>query len=316
MTVSYTANTTAQTPDLTTLKRIFARPSVNSTPNDPEFKARTAIGAQLFRERLLSRNQSMSCATCHDPKRAFTDGRPRARGNDGSPLDRNTPTLYDVRYGNSFFWDGRAATLEEQARVPLEHVRELNLPLADAVTRLAAQKYYRRTFDRAFSMRPSITSETVLQSLATYERSLNAPRTRFDRWVSGTSKALSKLETAGFRIFSGKGRCIACHGGWRFTDDKLHDTGLPSADLGRGTVPGSNAAPHTFKTPSLRQLTQTAPYMHDGSLPTLEAVVDHYNGTRIQRPSLASELKNALGLTPNERRALVAFLKTLSFSSR
>ncbi|NOU05089.1 MAG: c-type cytochrome [Hyphomicrobiaceae bacterium] len=316
MTVSYTPDTTAQTPDLATLKRIFARPTLTSPASDPDAKARLALGARLFRDRLLSRNQSMSCATCHNPNRAFTDGRPRARGNDGTPLDRNTPTLYDVRYGNSFFWDGRASTLEDQARVPLEHPRELNLPLTDAVTRLAAQKYYRRTFDRAFSMRPSITSETVLQSLATYERSLNSPNTRFDSWVSGTTTALSKSEATGFRIFSGKGRCIACHGGWRFTDDKFHDTGLPSTDLGRGAIPGSNAAPHTFKTPSLRQLTQTAPYMHDGSLPTLEAVVDHYNGTRIQRPSLASELKNALGLTPNERRALVAFLKTLSFSSR
>lgn len=284
-----------------------ARPDPGRTPSPAE-----ALGRRLFAEKRLSADGNTACATCHDPGRGFTDGRRRARGIGGIALQRNTPTLWNVGFGKSWFWDGRAASLEAQARVPIEHPEEMASTLADAVSRIAADAGYRAAFASAFPARPEVDADNMIAAVVAYERSLVSPPTRFDRWIDGDATALGPREVAGFRLFAGKGRCIACHGGWRFTDDRFHDTGLRSADPGRGALPGAAAAPHTFKTPSLRELAATAPYMHDGSLASLDAVVAHYAGKRLQRASLADELRRAIALSPRERRDLVAFLLTLS----
>jgi cytochrome c peroxidase len=152
----------------------------------------------------------------------------------------------------------------------------------------------------------------VVAALASYVRSLVSPPTRFDAWAEGDAQALRAGELRGFRLFTGKAGCVLCHVGWRFTDDRFHDIGLPSSDAGRGAVPGGTPGLMAFKTPGLRELTHTAPYMHDGSLPTLDTVVRHYSGGFVARPSLAPHLNRELKLTARERVDLVAFLRTLS----
>ena len=151
-----------------------------------------------------------------------------------------------------------------------------------------------------------------MDALAAYERSLVSPMTRFDSWVAGNDDALDKQELRGFEIFVGKGGCVSCHGGWRFTDNGFHDIGMPGVDLGRGAIAGPMQGLPQFKTPSLREATHTAPYMHDGSLATLLDVVAHYAGGHVKRPSLAPTMVTDLALDPEERTALVAFLKSLS----
>ncbi len=167
-------------------------------------------------------------------------------------------------------------------------------------------------FARAFPDHPAISERNVLEALAAYERTLVSGETRFDRWVKGDDSALSEQEMRGFGIFVGKGGCVSCHGGWRFTDDNFHDVGLKSDDPGRSAVPGGAPGLPLFKTPSLREAEHTAPYMHDGSLATLADVVDHYTGGLVKRPSLATNLVRDLRLTDDEKQSLIAFLHTLS----
>ena len=143
-------------------------------------------------------------------------------------------------------------------------------------------------------------------------RSLVSPPTRFDAWIGGDAGALSAAEVRGFTLFTGKAGCVLCHAGWRFTDDRFHDIGLPGKDPGRGAVPGGTPGLAAFKTPSLRELKRTAPYMHDGSLPTLAAVLAHYTGGFVRRPSLAPTMNLKLKLGAQERADLIAFLHTLS----
>lgn len=304
------------------LKAVFRRPSGSPPGLAPgeAGRAQVALGRRLFFDKRLSVDATMSCATCHDPARGFSDGRAKARGRDGTTLQRNTPTLWNLAWAKSLFWDGRSGTLEEQARVPLEHPNELSLGVDGAVARLSAIPAYRSAFARAFPQpaprttgRASpVTADRLLAAIAAYERSLVSPRTRFDRWIDGDARALTPAEIEGFRLFAGKARCLACHGGWRFTDERFHDIGLHSPDPGRGGVPGFSGDQRRFKTPSLRELTRTAPYMHDGSLPDLDAVVRHYAGALDRRASLADELKRETPLTDAERARLVAFLSTLS----
>lgn len=313
-------------PPIEALKAVFRRPSGPPPGLAPGDAGRTqvALGRRLFFDKRLSVDGTMSCATCHDPARGFSDGRAKARGRDGATLQRNTPSIWNLAWAKSLFWDGRSGTLEEQARVPLEHPNELALGVDGAVARLSAVPAYRSAFARAFphpapgtpTGASPVTAERLLGAIAAYERSLISPRTRFDRWIEGDDRALTPAEIEGFRLFAGKARCLACHGGWRFTDERFHDIGLQSSDPGRGGVPGFAGDQRRFKTPSLRGLAPTAPYMHDGSLPDLDAVVRHYAGALDRRPSLADELKREIVLTAAERASLVAFLGTLSSPGR
>lgn len=292
-------------------RAIFARP--DPAPVTPAEAARIALGYDLFRDVRLSGSGRAACASCHDPDRAFTDGRPVAVGPSGAVLTRNAPALYDLAWATSFFWDGRAQSLAEQARFPILAPDELAGDFPTITRRLSADPDMRARFGAAFPGTDGVSEDAVLAALAAYERSLISPRTRFDLWVEGDDAALTDQEQQGFAIFTGKGGCVSCHGGWRFTDDSFHDIGLPRGDdIGRGAVvPGRNGLPQ-FKTPSLREAAHTAPYMHDGSLATLHDVVDHYAGGLVPRPSLAPNLVRELRLSEAEKTALVAFLKTLS----
>ena len=297
-------------------RSFFARPSDSPSPagNVPN-AAKLSLGYDLFRDPRLSGREERTCASCHDPSRAFSNGEARGIALDGSPLKRNVPALYGLAWGQAFYWDGRAPSLEAQAHFPITAANEMGGDFSVIVKRLAADEAMRTRFAAAFPDEPQVSETTILKAIAAYERSLLPPKTRFDLWVEGNDGAIGDLEKQGFSIFVGKGGCVACHGGWRLTDDAFHDIGLPGDDPGRGAIDGGVPGLAQFKTPSLRESLHTAPYMHDGSLATLDAVVDHYSGGLIKRPSLAVNVQRDLRLSEPEKRALVAFLKTLASTS-
>jgi cytochrome c peroxidase len=280
-------------------RAIFERPGTIPAPTvNPLTPVKIALGKQLFFDKRLSGDGTRACASCHQPALAFTDGRVRARGLSGRPLARNTPAIWNLAWAPRLHWDGSFASLEAQARAPIEHTDELNGNLRAVVAQLNSDTEMRVDFAAAFPSAPRATPINLLRALASYTRTRISPQTRFDHWIGGDRSALTMNEYAGFRLFVGKAGCLACHGGWRLTNDKLHDIGLP-------------ATTRAFKTPSLRLVSRTAPYMHDGSLPTLASVVRHYTNRIQDRPSLAPQLRQRAHLSSEERALLVAFLRTL-----
>ena len=298
---------------LAALKGKFARPTFVPNPAaNPPTAAKVALGQRLFEDKELSATGTIACSSCHDPKLAFTDGESTGRGVTGRPLVRHTPTLWNVAWSPLLFWDGRAASLEEQVRFPVEHPDEMGATLDDAVARLSRHASYVAAFAQAFPERPQITPDTIAMALAAYERTLVSPPTRFDKWIAGDAAALTRSEVNGFVIFTGKARCSSCHAGFAFSDHGFYDIGLPSEDPGRGAIIGLAAATYAFKAPTLRELAWTAPYMHDGSLGTLDDVVRVYEMGGVARPTRAKDLPPVIRLTDQERADLVAFLETLS----
>jgi cytochrome c peroxidase len=303
-----------QPPDpLLALKAKFARPAFVPNPSgNPPTAAKVALGQRLFEDPELSSTGTIACRSCHDPKLAFTDGEPTGKGVTGKPLVRHTPTLWNLAWSPLLFWDGRAASLEEQIRFPVEHPDEMGSTLENGVARLSRHDSYTQAFAQAFPQDPRITSDNIAKALAAYERTLVSPPTRFDKWIAGEAAALTPSEVNGFAIFTGKARCISCHSGFAFTDYGFYDIGLPSEDPGRGPIVGLPVATHAFKAPTLRELAWTAPYMHDGSLGTLDDVVRIYEMGGISRPTRAKDLPDIINLTDQERTDLVAFLESLS----
>lgn len=294
------------------LKAGYARPAGVPFPaGNPYTPEKAALGERLFHEPALSRGGGLACAGCHDPALGFADGQPLGRGEPGLPLARHTPTLWNLAWAPALFWDGHAASLEAQAKGPIENPIEMNLPAAEAAARLAAREDYRRAFAEAFPEAPRVDEANLLAALATYERTRVSPETRFDRWIAGDREALDPAEIRGFLLFNGKAGCARCHEGWAFTDHAFHDIGLFGDDRGRGAAIGLPAAEHAFKTPGLRELGRTAPYMHDGRFATLDAVLAHYEHGIVERLTLSRDLKR-IGLTPEERADLLAFLMALT----
>ena len=308
------APATADGPDAeASLRQLFRRPStLPATPDKQLAPEKVALGAVLFSDQRLSGGGRHSCASCHQPELAFTDGRRQPRTLTGTRMKRNAPTLWNLAWSRLFFWDGRASSLEEQVRMPIEARDEMAGNWEVILNHLNADPATSARFVNAFPGQSVITDVLVVQALAAYVRSLVSPRTRFDAWIEGDVSALSPAELSGFRLFTGKAGCMLCHVGWRFTDDKFHDIGLPGKDPGRSAVPGGTPGRTAFKTPTLRELSSTAPYMHDGSMPSLEAVLRHYSGGFVRRPTLAPNMRRDLRLSPRERIDLIAFLLTLS----
>ncbi len=295
------------------LKATFARPTFVPRPTGSiPTSAMVALGRSVFRDKALSSTGTVACASCHDPTLSFTDGERTGKGITGRLLARHTPTLWNVAFSPLLFWDGRAASLEDQVRFPVEHPDEMGDTLDNATVRFSAREDYRGAFAKAFPDEPGITSRTIARALAAYERTLVSPPTRFDRWIGGDAGALTPDEVRGFALFTGRGRCSTCHVGFALTDYNFYDIGLPGSDKGRGKEIGLPAADYAFKTPTLRELAWTAPYMHDGSLATLENVVRHYEKGGVPRPTRSRDLPRDLKLTPRERADLVAFLQSLS----
>jgi cytochrome c peroxidase len=298
--------------DLAALRQKFRRPDAIPFPaSNPYTTEKRALGERLFYDKSLSADGSVACASCHDRTKGFSDGRATAIGVPRRALARHTPTLWNLAWAGPVFWDGRARSLEEQVAGPIIAPDEMAQPMAPLVARLAADRDYAGAFAKAFPRDPRVSEDNLKKAIATYERTLVSPRTRFDRWVAGDDKALSPQETEGLKLFAGKAGCANCHTGWAFTDYAFYDVGLASEDRGRGAVLRIEKAEHGFKTPSLREVGRRAPYMHDGSLSTLSAVVTHYAAGIVDRPTLPPDLRR-IALTPGESEALIAFLATLS----
>jgi cytochrome c peroxidase len=302
-----------QAPDLAAVKAAFRRPAAIPFPADNPFsETKRALGETLFHDKGLSVDGSTACATCHIQDKAFSDGRERGKGVSGQRLGRHTPSLWNLAWTHLLFWDGRARDLEQQVFGPLESPDEMAQPKDPLIARLAADPQYQAEFARAFPENRKVSADNLAKAIATYERTLVSPPTRFDRWVEGDESALTAQEIDGFKLFTGKAGCANCHTGYALTDGNFYDVGLPDADRGRGAVLHLAAADHAFKTPSLRELKRSMPYMHDGSLATLDDVLMHYEHGIAERKTVAPDLVRPLTLTAAERAALLAFLGTLS----
>lgn len=293
------------------LKEQYQRPERIPFPEDnPYSDAKAELGKMLFFDPRLSSSNLISCASCHNPSFGWEDAQPLGSGNKMDRLGRHTPTILNLAWGELFFWDGRAESLEEQALGPIEAGAEMAQPLDELVEELSGVEGYKAAFEKAFPG-SGITKQNIARAIATYERTVVSNLSPFDRWVRGDESAINTKAKRGFEVFNGKARCASCHSGWNFTDDSFHDIGLTSTDPGAAEVTGAKALLHAFKTPGLRNIVERAPYMHDGSIRTLEEVVDHYDNGFVKRESLSSEIQ-ALALSDSEKEDLVEFLRTLS----
>ena len=287
---------------------------------NPSTPAKTALGERLFFDPILSRDGSVSCATCHVPTEAFAQrGRATSTGVDGAAGRRNAPSLLNVAFAKTLFHDGRAASLEDQAWLPILALDEMgNTSEGEVIERLNASTEYVEEFKTAFGVELP-TKATVAQALASYQRTLLSGNSAFDSWNWGESAALRDAAHEGYKLFAGQALCWQCHplnssDAVLLTDHRFHDTGVSHlntqagkpGDLGRFEVTGVSTDRMKFRTPSLRHVALTAPYMHDGSLATLKEVVQFYN-----RAQGKGELQ-ALNLDDEQVNALVAFLEALT----
>jgi cytochrome c peroxidase len=285
-----------------------------AVPDDnPLTEARVQLGRKLFFDPILSADRTVACASCHQPAHGFAGSEARPRGVRGQRTARKAPTLFNRAYGTSFFWDGREATLEAQALRPIEDPAEMGSKLADVVQRLQANEDYKDRFTSAFA--DGVTAANLGRALASFERVLLRGDSAVDRFRrKGEHTALTPAERHGLWLYESKGRCWNCHGGSNFTDERFHNTGVSwgkePSDLGRAVVTRRDEDRGKFKTPTLRGVALTAPYMHDGRLATLEDVVEFYNRGGGANPNL-DPLMRPLELTKEEVADLVAFLKAL-----
>jgi len=281
--------------------------------DNPLTPAKIALGRKLFFDPILSRDGSLSCASCHLPEHAFSGTTPVAVGIDGLKGRRNAPTLQNRVYGRTQFWDGRATTLEEQALQPIENPRELGTTVDAALQRLKADADYARSFSEVF--KEGVTSRNLARAIASFERSLLSGDSRVDRFRAGDFSALSDSERQGLWLFESRGQCWRCHSGRNFSDEAFRNTGVSwggdPVDLGRFEVTGKDGDRGKFKTPTLRNVSLTAPYMHDGSLDSLKEVVEFYNRGGGGNARL-DPLMKPLELSQADIENLTAFLKALA----
>lgn len=291
----------------------------------PLRKEVVSLGRELFFSPRLSRDGSMSCAGCHRPNHGFAATDSLAVGIAGRKGNRHAPTLLNVALGRSFFWDGRARTLEEQSLKPIRNPLEMDHQIDDLLRDLREDAGMIEKFDIAFGSDTtapgeSITSENLATALATFQRTLLSGNSAIDRFRSGDYKALNAQQRQGLWLFESRGGCWRCHSGANFTDENFHNTGIgygrSERDPGRFAVSKHKRNRFAFKTPTLRDVAITSPYMHDGGMNTLRNVIEFYNvGGATDDPDL-DPLMTPLGLSEEEIEQLVAFLKALSSESQ
>lgn len=311
------------TPYRFTMSRTFPMPDL---PRDnPLIEERVSLGEKLFHEKSLSRDGTISCATCHQADAAFTDRLAVSKGIEGKTGDRNAMPLFNLAWKREFFWDGRAASLRQQVLMPIQDHHEMDESLDRVCEKLSASPDYPALFQAAYRS-PGITAEKISLALEQFLLTLSARDSRFDRAMAGKA-SLTDDEKRGFELFMTEyeprtgqygADCFHCHGGALFSDHQFHNNGLSGDDRGRAKVTGSAADEHKFSTPSLRNIALTAPYMHDGRFATLEEVVEHYSSgvhrSETLDPNLAKHPEKGLNLSTADKAALVAFLKTLTES--
>jgi cytochrome c peroxidase len=282
-----------------------------------DIKTKAALGKKLFSEKILSKDSSISCASCHKPQFAFADTIAFSVGIEGKLTKRNTPSVLNMKNRPYYFWDGRASTLEDQSLMPIQNPDEMGLPIVEAVKRLNQSKEYRQLFQKIFGQKPD--AKNLATAFSAYEKTLETVDSKFDDW-SNSIKNLSASEERGRELFVGdKAKCFDCHRMEDFTTDDFKNIGLFNGkdlnDAGLFNITNNESDKGKFKTPGLRNVAVTAPYMHNGMFKTLEEVVEYYNNPQkfvTNSVNIDDALKTPLGLTEKEKKDLVSFLKTLT----
>ena len=280
-------------------------------PKDNKLTAeKIELGKQLFFDKRLSKDNTIACASCHDPQKGWSNGEPFATGIDKQQGGRNAPTILNAAYQYFQFWDGRAVQLEGQALGPIQNPIEMGMSLEELEKKLAGIEGYNKQFQSVFNSKP--TSENVAKAIASFERTILSGDAPYDRFKAGDKSALSESAQRGMKVFFNKANCSACHVGGTLSDRAFHNIGVgyksEDPDLGRFTVTELEGDKGSFRTPTLREIAKTAPYMHDGSLKTLDEVVDYYNKGGHANPQLDEEMFE-LKLSDGQKKDLVTFLK-------
>lgn len=327
--------------DAIDLTDILYEPSLFEVPDLPDFLPLVSpsdnaltlegidLGRHLFYDPILSADSTMSCSSCHDPILAFTDGKSMSTGIDGIVGSRSAMSLINIGYNyRGLFWDGRVATLEEQALLPIEDPIELNHSWSEVVEDIQRHESYPRMFRKAYGIESTdeITEDLITKAIAQYERILiSGTNSKYDRAINYNTVAFTELEQHGFDLFIDAGdgdtvdaECSHCHHGGLFMGDLFFNNGIDETsdpesllDLGRGAITGFDIDMGKFKAPTLRNIVLTAPYMHDGRFTTLEEVIDHYDSGGHPSPNLDQNIR-PLSLSDYDKKALVAFLNTLT----
>jgi cytochrome c peroxidase len=268
------------------------------------------LGKQLYFDRRLSQDNSVSCADCHDPKRGWSNGEAVATGFGKKKGGRSAPTVLNTAYQQFQFWDGREDSLEHQALGPVQNPIEMNMSLPKMISTLEGLGGYQSQFKKVFGR--GVNKDDVAKAIAAFERTVLSGNAPYDRYKAGDTKAMSAAAIRGMDLFFNKGHCSACHTGPNFTDNGFHNVGVgmdkKEPDVGRYAISKQLGDRGAFKTPTLRDIARSAPYMHDGSEKTLEEVIDHYDQGGTKNEQLDAEIYE-LKLTPAEKADLIVFLK-------
>ena len=281
-------------------------PPVSHPKDNAPSPEKISLGMQLYFDGRLSADGKVACASCHDPAKGYSNGEQFATGVEGKKGGRNSPTVLNAAYQKFQFWDGRAKSLEDQALGPIQNPIEMNMTLDAVVAKLNGISGYKEQFQKVFGT--DVTADGIAKAIAAYERTVLSGDSPYDKFKAGDKTALSEAAQRGMKLFFSKANCFACHSGPNFTDNGFHNIGLPSSDEGRVAISKSSGDRGAFKTPTLREIAKTGPYMHDGSLKTIEEVIAHYVKGGTPNPQLDEELF-PLKLSPEEISDLITFLK-------
>jgi cytochrome c peroxidase len=293
----------------------FPQPHI---PEDNQLTAeRVTLGKMLFFDPILSSDSTISCSSCHNPAIAFSDNAALSMGVNGQMGARNSMPLINLAWSDAFMWDGGIPSLELQVLAPLTNHVELNLTISEAIDRLKKHPVYPSLFKKAYNREPDDYS--LFRAIAAYERTLISGNSRYDQYFYQGKDVLSESEINGMNLFfSDRLHCSSCHSGINFTNGTFQNTGLYAvyADPGRNLITGNESDKGKFKVPTLRNIELTAPYMHDGSIATLEDVLKHYlSGGKFNRNKSAHVHFHEEGLTDQEMKDVINFLKTLTDTS-
>ncbi len=296
-----------------TAQTAVQRPPVVVPADNPQTPAKVALGAQLYFDPRLSADGTISCATCHDPEEAWANHDATDTGIGKKVGNRNSGTILDSAHMKYQFWDGRASSLEEQALGPIQNPVEMGETLDRVVAKLNAIPAYRAQFKQVFGS--GVTPDGIAKAIAAFERTVVSGPAPYDRYMVGDAAALSPAAARGLVVFRGKGNCMTCHAGQMLSDQSFHNVGVgmnaAKPDVGREAVTKNAADRGKFKTPGLRNVALTWPYLHDGSAKSLEDVIEFYNKGGVPNANLDPRVR-PLNLTPAEKAELKAFLEALN----
>lgn len=293
-------------------KSEWVRPEIIPAPkNNLLSKEKITLGKKLFFDPILSRGNNISCMTCHNPLKGWSDADKVAVGDKGRKGPRNSPSIINSAYQYTYFWDGRVKSLEEQALGPIEAHVEMNLDPQKAVEKLKNNKMYQALFAKAF-IGEGITKTTLAKALSTFQRTIVSGNSRFDKYIQGDKEQLTTDEKKGLSIFVRKANCVVCHSGFNFSDQSFNNIGIDNKDIGRAKIKKRALWDGAFKTPTLRNIANSNPYFHDGSVATLEEAVDFCAKGSRDKNTTVSPILIDKHLRKKDINSIVKFLHTLS----